>query len=65
MEYNRFKWKTNGKAIDENIVVVGNARFTILTEKLIRMEYSTSGEFTNKASQFAFNRNFAKQNFLF
>ena len=60
MEYNRFKWKTNGKAIEENIVVVGKARFTVLTDRLIRMEYDLSGEFTDKASQFAFNRNFPK-----
>ena len=60
MEYNRFKWKTNGKANEKNIVVSGNARFTILTDRLIRMEYDLSGEFTDKASQFAFNRNFPK-----
>ena len=58
MKYDRFKWKTNGKATDENIVISGNARFTVLTDRLIRLEYSLSGEFTDKASQFAFNRNF-------
>ena len=60
MEYNRFKWPTNGKTIEENIVVSGNARFTVLTDRLIRLEYDLSGEFTDKASQFAFNRNFPK-----
>ena len=55
--------ETNGKAIEENIVVAGNARFTILTDRLIRMEYSPNGEFTDKASQFAFNRNFSKTEF--
>ena len=63
MKYNRFKWQTYGKAIDENIVVCKNARFTILTDRLIRMEYDLSGEFTDKASQFAFNRNFPKTDF--
>ena len=58
MEYNRFKWPTNGKAIEENIVVSGKSRFTVLTDRLIRMEYDLSGEFNDKASQFAFNRNF-------
>ena len=63
MEYNRFKWETNGKANNENIVVCGNARFTVLTDRLIRLEYALSGEFTDKASQFAFNRNFPKTDF--
>ena len=63
MEYNRFKWETNGKANNENIVVCGNARFTVLTDRLIRLEYALSGDFTDKASQFAFNRNFPKTDF--
>ncbi|MBR4973676.1 MAG: DUF5110 domain-containing protein [Clostridia bacterium] len=63
MEYNRFKWQTNGKAIDENIVVCNNARFTVLTDRLIRIEYDLSGKFIDKASQFAFNRNFPKTDF--
>ncbi len=40
MEYKRFKWKSNGKAIEENIVVAGNARFTVLTDSIIRLEYT-------------------------
>ena len=63
MDYNRFKWETNGVAIKENVVVSGNARFTVLTDRLIRLEYALSGEFTDKASQFAFNRNFPKTEF--
>lgn len=60
MEYSRFKWKTNGEARKENIVISGNARFTVLTERLVRLEYSLSGEFTDKASQTVFNRDFPK-----
>ena len=63
MEYNRFKWQTKGKALDDNIVISKNARFTVLTDRLIRLEYSETGEFTNNASQFAFNRNFPKTEF--
>jgi len=60
MKYERFSWKTNGLAVKENIVVLNNARFTVLTDSLIRMEYDPEGLFTDKASQFAFNRNFPK-----
>ena len=60
MEYNRFKWPTNGKAIADNVIICDNARFTILTDRLIRIEYALSSQFIDKASQFAFNRNFPK-----
>ena len=60
MEYNRFKWPTNGKAIADNVIVCDKARFTILTDRLIRIEYALSSQFIDKASQFAFNRNFPK-----
>ena len=60
MKYERFSWKTNGLAVKENIVVCNNARFTILTDSLIRMEYDPKVLFTDKSSQFAFNRNFPK-----
>jgi hypothetical protein len=38
-------------------------RFTVLTDRLIRMEYSSAGEFEDRASQFAINRDFTTPEF--
>lgn len=35
----------------EAVVLHGNARFTLLTERMIRMEYSPTGKFEDRASQ--------------
>lgn len=37
--------------------VVGKARFTIISDRVIRMEYSPSGKFVDEPSLFAVNRN--------
>lgn len=39
------------------IVVCGNARFTILTSRLIRMEWSENGKFEDRATLGVVNRN--------
>jgi alpha-glucosidase (family GH31 glycosyl hydrolase) len=39
------------------MVVVGNARFTILTPEMIRMEWDSTGQFTDQATLFVINRN--------
>jgi hypothetical protein len=38
-------------------------RFTVLTDRLIRMEYNSAGEFEDRASQFAVNRSFPTPEF--
>lgn len=40
------------------IVLGGTYRFTVLTSRMIRMEYSAVGVFEDRASQLALNRNF-------
>lgn len=40
----------NPQAPDEAVVVSGNARFTVLTPEMIRIEYSDSGIFENRAT---------------
>ncbi|ASG79681.1 glycoside hydrolase family 31 protein [Lactiplantibacillus pentosus] len=50
--------KVSGNAIQK-----GNARFTVLTPKLIRMEYSSTGVFENKYTQMVQNRTFTKPKF--
>lgn len=42
----------NAKAV----VTAGNARFTVLTDRLIRMEYSSSGSFEDRATVAFLNR---------
>ncbi len=56
---NRFCYDTKPKALKTNIVLGENYRFTILTDRLIRMEFSAGGAFEDRATQSAFFRNFA------
>lgn len=63
MEYSRFKWKTSGKALPENIVVADSVRFTVLTPQMLRIEYDPNGRFADDASQMAFYRNFPKNEY--
>ena len=43
---------------NKNAVVAGDKyRFTVLTERLIRIELSSDGDFEDRATQFAVNRN--------
>ena len=41
---------------EESVVVVGSMRFTVLSERTLRMEYSPSGRFTDAPSQVFFRR---------
>ena len=47
----------NPKADDRAMVIAGNARFTVLTDRLIRMEWSASGAFEDNATLAIVNRN--------
>ncbi len=47
----------NPKAADEAVVIRGNARFTVLTDRLIRMEWAEDGHFEDRASLAIINRN--------
>lgn len=40
----------------QSVIIQGNARFTILTPRLIRLEYDSTGTFTDNASFFVINR---------
>ena len=59
----RFKWDVRPAALQENTVVSGNCRFTVLTERLLRIEYADHGEFIDQASQTVFYRDFPKCHF--
>ena len=55
-----YKVKTRPQAIKENMVMGAQYRITMLTEGLIRLEYSEDGIFEDRATQFAFYRDFPK-----
>lgn len=46
-----FKLKFDPVADPQAVIMAGNARFTVLTERVIRMEYSATGEFEDRPSQ--------------
>ena len=47
----------NPKAHPDAVVTAGNARFTVLTPQMIRMEYSPSGRFEDNKTLTIVNRN--------
>lgn len=57
-EYSQHSPETVGepKAAPEAVVTVGNARFTVLTPQMIRMEWSEDGVFEDRASLAIINR---------
>ena len=55
-----YKVKTCPQAIKENMVIGAQYRITLLTEGLLRLEYSEVGIFEDRATQFAFYRDFPK-----
>ena len=58
MNKNRFSWPVTPIAKSENLVTGKNYRFTVLTNRLIRMEYAENGVFEDRASQRVFHRDF-------
>ncbi len=49
--------RNNPAADPEAVVMAGNARFTMLTDRLIRMEWSENGKFEDNATLAIVNRN--------
>lgn len=54
----RFLWDVRPVASPENTILFPKCRITVLTEKLLRIEYSESDEFTDAATQSVFYRDF-------
>ena len=59
----RFQWPVTPQANPDNIVIFKNWRFTILTDRLIRIEYDPKCIFEDRASQTVFHRDFPKVEF--
>ena len=49
--------QNNPVAYGKGVVVVGNARFTVLTDRLLRMEWAQDGKFEDNATLAIINRN--------
>ena len=52
----RFAWPVRPVAMMQNYICGKNYRFTVLTDRLIRMEYDPEGIFEDRASQTVFYR---------
>ena len=52
------RMKTSPRALPENIVTGNKYRITVLTDRLIRLEYSEDGIFEDRATQVVLNRDF-------
>ena len=52
----RFQWPVRPVALPRNCFSGKNYRFTVLTDRLIRMEYDPVGIFEDRASQAIFYR---------
>lgn len=60
-----WKIQTNPKADPENILQGEKYRITMLTEGLVRLEYSEEGIFEDRATQSVWNRDFPKVDFTY
>lgn len=58
-----YRVETFPAACPENIVQGNNYRITVLTERLLRLEYSPDGIFENRATQTVFYRDFPQCSF--
>ncbi|MCD8368647.1 MAG: glycoside hydrolase family 31 protein [Clostridiales bacterium] len=54
----KYKADRNANANPQAVVAGKRYRFTVLTERMIRMEYSPNGEFVDRPTQIVLNRNF-------
>jgi len=59
----QFTVNTQPIAIPEAMICVGNVRFTILTERIVRMEYHPHAQFEDRATQTFWYRHQPKPNF--
>ena len=59
----RFRYKTMPVANSDCMVIGNKYRFSVLTENLVRIEYSEDGCFEDRATQTVINRNFETPDF--
>ncbi|MBQ7118110.1 MAG: DUF5110 domain-containing protein [Clostridia bacterium] len=60
---NTFGWKSDSKTDERFVFIKNNVRFSLLTSRLLRVEYNRKGIFTDEPTQSVINRNFDKPAF--
>ncbi|KAL3474040.1 glycosyl hydrolases family 31-domain-containing protein [Aspergillus californicus] len=63
LEMEKYEFPTRPKATDGAVVQGPTYRFTLLSDRLIRFEWAEDGEFEDRASTFAINRDFTVPEF--
>ena len=58
-----YRVSTRPVANMENVILGEHYRITLLTEGLVRLEYAEDGIFEDRATQFAFYRDFPKTDY--
>ncbi len=58
-----FGWKSDSKTDERFVFVKNNVRFSLLTSRLLRVEYNRKGIFTDAPTQSVINRSFDKPAF--
>ncbi|MBQ3135994.1 MAG: DUF5110 domain-containing protein [Clostridia bacterium] len=58
-----FGWKSDSKTDERFVFIKNNVRFSLLTSRLLRVEYNRKGLFTDEPTQSVINRNFDKPAF--
>ena len=54
---------TDGKTKEKQVYIKGNYRFSVLTSRLLRVEYEKKGEFCDEPTQAVLFRNIAEPEF--
>ena len=57
---NTFSWCTDSKTSEEYIIIKNDVRFSILSDRLLRVEVDSNGVFTDEPTQTVINRSFSK-----
>ena len=58
-----FGWKSDSKTDERFVFIKNNVRFSLLTPRLLRVEYNKKGIFTDEPTQSVINRSFDKPAF--
>ncbi|MBR3816942.1 MAG: DUF5110 domain-containing protein [Clostridia bacterium] len=55
-----FAWSSDSKTSEEYVIIKNNVRFSILSDRLLRVEVDSNGIFTDEPTQAVINRSFSK-----
>ena len=55
-----FAWNSDSKTSEDYVIIKNNVRFSILSDRLLRVEIDNNGIFTDEPTQTVINRNFSR-----